>query len=168
MSLRGVPATLERANSFVAHVHRHMGPVQKPLFSVGVADGATVHGVAVCGRPVARSLDDGLTAEVLRVATDGTRNACSFLYGASWRAAKAIGYTRMVTYTQGEEAGRSVAAAGWLPEPAAGGGRGWGNRPGRTAVRRATTRWVTQCADRGSVPEWPTYEDDAPTLDFGA
>jgi hypothetical protein len=65
------------------------------------------------GRPVARHLDDGWTVEVNRVATDGTRNACSMLYAASWRAARAMGYRRMVTYTLDTEPGTSLRAAGW-------------------------------------------------------
>jgi hypothetical protein len=69
--------------------------------------------VAIVGRPVARHLDDGLTLEVTRVATDSTKNACSLLYAAAWRAAKALGYRRLVTYTQAGESGASLRAAGW-------------------------------------------------------
>lgn len=65
------------------------------------------------GRPVARSFDDGLTLEVNRTATDGTPNANSVLYGAAWRAAKALGYQRLVTYTQEGESGASLRGAGW-------------------------------------------------------
>lgn len=65
------------------------------------------------GRPVARNYDDGLTLEVNRTATDGTKNANSCLYGAAWRAAKALGYQRLITYTQEGESGASLRAAGW-------------------------------------------------------
>jgi hypothetical protein len=65
------------------------------------------------GRPVARHFDDGLTLEVNRTATDGSRNANSMLYGAAWRAASALGYCRLITYTQAGESGSSLRAAGW-------------------------------------------------------
>jgi len=74
------------------------------------------------GRPVARLLHDGWTAEVLRLCTTGERNACSMLYGASWRAARALGYRRLVTYTLPEEGGASLRAAGWRCIGEAGGG----------------------------------------------
>lgn len=67
----------------------------------------------MAGRPVARGLDDGHTIEVVRLATDGTPNACSMLYGACWRAARALGYVRGVTYTQTDESGASLRASGW-------------------------------------------------------
>ena len=79
--------------------------------------GVDIHGIlrAVCivGRPVARHFDDGQTLEVNRTATDGTRNANSMLYGAAARAAFALGYTRLITYTQASESGSSLKAAGW-------------------------------------------------------
>jgi hypothetical protein len=70
-------------------------------------------GVAMVGRPVARAFDDGRTLEVNRSCTDGTKNANSMLYGAAWRAAKALGYTRLITYTQEGESGASLRGAGW-------------------------------------------------------
>jgi hypothetical protein len=80
-----------------------------------VADEAgTVRGVAIVGRPVARSRDDGLTLEVTRLATDGCDNACSALYAAAWRAARAMGYRRIGTYTLKSEPGTSLRAAGWI------------------------------------------------------
>jgi len=88
---------------------------------VSDADGA-VRGVATVGRPTARHLDDGWTVEVTRVATDGARNACSILYGAAWRAARALGYRRAVTFTLKEESGASLRGAGWRCLGAAGGG----------------------------------------------
>ncbi len=90
--------------------------------------GAVV-GVAVVGRPVARALQDGATAEVIRLATDGMRNACSMLYGACWRAARALGYRRLITYTLATEPGVSLRAAGWTLIGEAGGGI-W-SRPSR-------------------------------------
>jgi hypothetical protein len=84
------------------------------VFRLGVAgDDDILRGVAMVGRPVARHYDDGLTLEVNRTATDGTPNANSMLYGAAWRAAKALGYRRLITYTQAAESGASLRAAGW-------------------------------------------------------
>jgi hypothetical protein len=81
-----------------------------------------VHGVALVGRPLSRHLDDNWTLEVTRVCTDGCPNACSFLYGAAWKAARAIGYRRLITYTLPEEGGASLRAVGWEPVEGCGGG----------------------------------------------
>jgi hypothetical protein len=114
MSLRLVPMTLAQANEHVAAWHRHNRPVPGAKFSIGAADDdGILHAVAICGRPVARAFDDGDTIEVCRVASDGTRNACSMLYGACSRAAFALGYRRVITYTQIDESGSSLRGAGW-------------------------------------------------------
>jgi hypothetical protein len=103
------------AAGFVGMWHRHHAPPVGHKFSIGVADdGEVLRGVAMIGRPVARHFDDGLTLEVNRTATDGTPNVNSMLYGAAWRAAKALGYQRLVTYTQAGESGASLRAAGWV------------------------------------------------------
>jgi hypothetical protein len=108
------PVTLTDAKAFVARHHRHSEPPQSGLFAVGaVDDGGTMVGVAIVGRPMARMLQDGATCEVTRLATDGSRNACSLLYGAAVRAAKALGYRRIYTYTLAEESGASLRATGW-------------------------------------------------------
>jgi hypothetical protein len=108
-----VPISLAEANEFVRKYHRHHRPVLGHKFSVAAAVSGEVVGVALVGRPVARRSDDGWTLEVNRLCTDGTRNACSFLYAASWRAAKALGYRRLVTFTMRSEGGASLRAAGW-------------------------------------------------------
>lgn len=69
--------------------------------------------MAIAGRPVSRWLDDGSTLEALRVCTVGERNVCSFLYGAVWRATRALGYQRLVTYNLRSESGASLKAAGF-------------------------------------------------------
>jgi hypothetical protein len=117
-----VPCTLREACAFVAQHHRHHRPPRGCLFCIGAVVEERVVGVAIVGRPVARALQDGFTAEVTRVATDGTRNACSALYGAAWRAARAIGYRRLVTYTLPSEGGASLRGAGWRCIGEAGGG----------------------------------------------
>ena len=132
MSLRIVPVTLAEANAFVGRLHRHNKPVVGAKFCVGVADEKLV-GVAIVGRPVARKLDDGMTAEITRVCTDGTRNAPSMLYGACRRAARAMGYDRIFTYTLPEEGGASLRAAGFKldKDDAGGSAKMWHNRDGR-------------------------------------
>lgn len=107
-----VPITLREANAFVEAHHRHHGASRGCIVCVAVAEGA-IRGVAIVGRPVARNLDDQWTAEVTRLCTDGTRNACSMLYAASWRAVRALGYRRLVTYTLESEGGASLRAAGF-------------------------------------------------------
>ena len=111
--LQLVPVTFTEASQFVATHHRHHRPAVGHKFSIGVADGTVLVGVATVGRPVARHFDDGRTLEVNRTATDGTPNANSMLYGASARAAFALGYLRLVTYTQEGETGSSLRGAGW-------------------------------------------------------
>ena len=107
-------------------------------------------GVAVAGRPVARILDDGLTLEVTRTCTDGTRNANSMLYGAIVRAATAMGYARCITYTQHGESGASLRGAGWMPVQRLVPRGGWDtpSRPrndiGSSGVERI--RWERVCA----------------------
>ena len=113
MSLDLVPITLREAHAFVRLHHRHHRPSRGGLFAVGCAEAGEVVGVAVVGRPVARALQDGWTAEVTRLATTGAWNACSILYAAAWRACRALGWRRLVTYTLPEEGGASLRAAGW-------------------------------------------------------
>jgi hypothetical protein len=130
------PMNLDEANAFVAEHHRHHRPVVGAKFAVAVSDGAgQVRGVAIVGRPVARLLDDGWTLEVNRVCTDGARNACSMLYGAAWRAAKALGFRRLITYTLPEEGGASLRATGWRLLGERGGGN-W-NVPTRPRIDTA-------------------------------
>lgn len=131
--------SLADANAFIASHHRHHKPVVGHLFSLGAlvpnestyeCDGRScggeclmsccppakplrLVGIAIVGRPVARMRDDGVTAEVTRLCTDGTRNACSFLYGASARAAFALGFKRIGTYILASETGTTLRAAGW-------------------------------------------------------
>lgn len=128
-----VPISQKTANAYVAEHHRHNNPVAACISVVGVKEGDRLCGVAIIGRPVARMLDDGYTAEVRRVCTDGTYNACSMLLRAAWRAVKALGYRKLITYTLPEEGGASLRAAGFkLVKTDAGGGR-W-SRPGRPSA----------------------------------
>jgi len=117
-----VPVGLKQAGQFVGELHRHHGEPRGHKFSIGVAQGDTLVGVAITGRPVSRKLDNGFNAEVTRLCTDGTKNACSMLYGAAARAAKAQGYRKIYTYILASESGDSLRAAGWVCEGPAGGG----------------------------------------------
>jgi hypothetical protein len=116
------PIALDEANAFVSLLHRHHKPVPGAKFCIACSDGEKVRGVAIVGRPVARHSDDGWTLEVNRCCTDGVKNGCSILYGAAWRAAKAMGYRRLVTYTLPEEGGASLKASGWRCVGLRGGG----------------------------------------------
>lgn len=129
------PINLDEANAFVILHHRHHSSVPGAKFSLAVSEGETVRGVAIVGRPVARKLDNGWTLEVNRVCTDGARNACSMLYGAAWRAAKALGFRRLITYTLLDEGGASLRAAGWRLLGERGGGN-W-NVPTRPRIDTA-------------------------------
>lgn len=139
MGLTVTPINLDEANAFVSAHHRHHKPVPGAKFALAVSDDdGKVRGVAIVGRPVARMSDNGWTLEVNRCCTDGARNACSMLYGAAWRATRALGYRRLVTYTLPEEGGASLRAAGWKLLGQAGGGS-W-DRKSRPRVDTAPTQ----------------------------
>ena len=123
------PITLREANRYVSEHHRHNIKTNGHKFSVACYDGERLCGVAIAGQPVARKLDDGRTIEIRRVCTDGTRNACSILYGACSRCAKEMGYRRVITYTLKSEPGTSLKASGFINMGEAG-GVSW-NQPGR-------------------------------------
>lgn len=114
MTLTLVPIGFRDACQFVAIHHRHHGPPRGAKFCIGAAHDDELVGVIIGGRPIARAYDDGLTLEVTRCCIrEGFPNAASLLYGAAWRATKAIGYRRLVTYTQTGETGASLRAAGY-------------------------------------------------------
>lgn len=140
--LRVVPVSFAEACDFVALWHRHNEPPNGHRFSLGAAAGDKLVGVAMVSHPVARHLMDGRTLEVIRTATDGTPNANSMLYGACWRAAKALGYDRLVTYTQAEESGASLRAAGWTVIGERAPRAGW-NAPSRPREDKGTA-WVAR------------------------
>ena len=124
------PITFRQACDFVSQHHRHHKPTVGCKFSVGLFKNNTLVGVAVCGRPVSRYLDDGSVCEINRCCTDGTRNACSMLYGACCRIVKAMGYKKIITYTLQSEPGTSLRASGFTCEGAAGGKHWTGTRKG--------------------------------------
>ena len=114
MGLRLVPVSLAQANEHIAAWHRHSDPVVGAKFCVGAADdGDVLRAVVIVGRPIARNYDDGLTLEVVRVASDGAKNGCSMLYAAATRATFALGFRRLITYTLASERGASLRASGF-------------------------------------------------------
>ena len=140
------PLTLAQANALVEKLHRHHKPAQGHRFSIGafLPDGTPV-GAVIVGRPVARMVDQYAVAEVTRLVTDGSKNACSFLYARAARAAQAMGFTRIQTYTLPEEGGASLRASGWTDEgQPRRNGEGWTSRDGRRTDQPTSTktRWA--------------------------
>ena len=114
LQFKVMPLTLKQANEFVGKWHRHHKPVQGHRFSIGAIDEQTIiRGACIVGRPVSRKVDAYHVAEVTRLVTDGTPNACSFLYGAATRVAKEMGFAKIQTYILESESGISLKAAGW-------------------------------------------------------
>tara|TARA_R110002126_G_C10293487_1_gene486270 strand:- start:303 stop:770 length:468 start_codon:yes stop_codon:yes gene_type:complete len=134
--LQVIPITLKEANLFVENFHRHNKKVQGARFCLGASYDDKLVGVIIIGRPVARKLDDGFTAEVTRscVLDHAPKNTNSFLYGRGWRVWNQMGGKRMITYTLQEESGSTMKAVGWKMIGETGGwdkGKGWTTRPGR-------------------------------------
>lgn len=142
------PVTLAAANTFVNAHHRHHKATAGHKFSIGCAKDGELVGVAIVGRPVSRYLDDGWTLEVNRLCTTGEKNACSILYAASARAAKAMGYRKIITYTLDSESGSSLRAAGWSCAGMAGG-------KGKDPVQIGSYRGFTMSVAFDSM--WKTY-----------
>lgn len=133
--MRIVPLTLAQANDLVARLHRHHKPCQGHRFSIGVRVGEDIVGAAIIGRPVARGCKPYEIAEVVRLVTDGTKNACSFLYGASARIAREMGFEKIQTYILEDEPGISLEAAGWKYEATTAGGD-WNHSAAYAGKRR--------------------------------
>lgn len=136
--IRITPCDIAEANAFVRQHHRHHGSLPGAKFAIGAAVGEEMVGVVMVGRPVSRRLDNGSTLEVTRLATNGTKNACSMLYAAAWRASRAMGYTRLITYILNTEPGTSLEAAGWKCLGECGGGS-W-SVPSRPRVDKHPTQ----------------------------
>lgn len=186
--VRSIP--LADANGVIARLHRHAGPLRAHVLSLGLLDGAGgIAGAVILGRPVSRILDDGLTLEVSRLATDGARNACSRLLGAAAREAWRLGACRLTTYTLATEGGASLRAAGWRREAfdvdvsivMTSGGRGFAfrdvpfpprswNSPGRPRVDRPSAerwRWVRFNPSIWRERNWPSHLGEGPAFHMG-
>lgn len=122
------PITFREASEYINMHHRHHKATVGHKFSIGCYDNDRLVGVAVCGRPVSRYYDDGFTCEINRLCTDGTKNACSMLYGACCRIAKEMGYKKIITYTLKSENGASLKASNFVCEGEAGGTHWTGKR----------------------------------------
>jgi hypothetical protein len=138
-----VPLERKEVAEFVERLHRHHDPVMRDRYRIGAVEGGVLVGVVQVGNPVARALCDGKTLEVVRLCTDGTKNACSFLYAAAARVAKGLGYSKIITYILSTEDGASLRAAGWKKEADIK-GHSW-NTPSRPRQTTAPTcdkqRW---------------------------
>ena len=138
------PISLKSANEYVLQHHRHHKPTVGHKFSIScVNEDGKICGVAICGRPVSRHLDNGTILEINRLCTDGTKNACSILYGACARIAKEMGYEKVVTYILASENGASLKASGFVCEGETGGEMWTGKRSGRDngVPKEKKTRW---------------------------
>lgn len=156
-TLLATPLSMREANAFVANHHRHSKPVKNGYkFAMAARDGLKLVGVVIVGRPVARALDDGRTAEMLRICVlpDAPKGTCAFLLQVARRAWQAMGGTRCITYTLDSESGASMRGAGWNPQKVQASGKRWvarGLREGRPRAEQAIydspkIRWETSCA----------------------
>lgn len=174
-----IPTTLPLANRYVSLLHRHHAPIPGGFgwFCVAAVVGGTVRGVAIAGRPTNRNNDDGQTVEVLRLAADGTPNVPSALLGSCARASRAIGASRIITYTLASEAGASLRGAGW--EMQAEGIQSWWTHPGKDGNGRIPAVDREHMAEKKArwgltfrEPVAAVFAQEAPadgqgTLDFG-
>ena len=132
-----IPISLHEANDFVSNFHRHNGRTSRDggKFAIGVTTGEQMVGVAIVGRPIARMLDNGYTAEVTRTCTNefAPKGTVSFLYSACWRICQAMGYQKLITYTLETESGASLRGAGWkvVGKVRPAGKNAWGSKNGR-------------------------------------
>ena len=155
MILHIEPLTLDQANTLVTSLHRHHKAARGHRFSIGVFDETgACHGAAIVGRPVSRFTDQTHVAEVTRLVTDGTANACSMLYGAVARAAKAMGFWWVQTFILASEPGTSLKAAGWVLD---------GKSPGGSWARGVRVRASTPASD-GPKTRWKIEFAGTPRL----
>lgn len=153
------PLTFKQAKDFILKTHRHHQPSVGWKFGIGAYLENKLVGVVVVGRPVSRMLDDGLTAEVTRLSTDGTKNACSKLYAAASQACRSMGYKRLITYILDTENGSSLRASGWKLTMERAGGGSWSSltRPRTDKAPTCTKqRWETGW----STNDYETYKTE--------
>lgn len=157
MSLKIIPLELSNANALVRRWHRHHKPAQGHKFSIGVFDTKenALVGAAIIGRPVARMVNHKTTVEVVRLVTDGTKNACSILYAAAARSAREMGYEKIQTYILESETGASLKAAGWYLDAEFAGGGQWKHTDGNARRTDQPTslkqRWAKLLNESGAI-----------------
>ena len=149
-----VPLTLAEARRYVADHHRHNEPPVGHRFSIGLRRGDVLVGVVIAGHPVARKADDGRTLELVRLTTEGDRNACSRLYAAACRAAEAMGYRKVITYTLAEEPGSSLRAAGFHEDGRTEGHEGWKHGDGARNAAFRPRLWEEAKMPTGPKVRW--------------
>jgi hypothetical protein len=150
---RVTPITLRAARAYITEHHRHNVAPKGWRFGVALRNGSeAVLGVATAGQPVSRILDDGYTLEVTRVCTLGEKNASSMLYGAICRAAKAMGYRRVITYTLDTEPGTSLLASGFTEVGRGKGGRSWATKT--NGGRYESTLWGQRIVPEAGRIRW--------------
>ena len=145
------PISLHEANDFVKEYHRHNIPTVGGKFAIACYYADVLVGVAICGRPISRYLDDGKTLEIYRNCTNGTRNACSKLYSASCRVAFSMGYERVITYTLASENGASLKASAFT-DCGECGGKEWTGKRKRNydvAPKEMKHRWIRTTIKEG-------------------
>lgn len=150
--LKAIPISRAEANDFVNSLHRHHVAAVGDKYRIAAAnETGEIVGIIQVGRPVSRILDDGKTVEVTRCCTDGTKNACSFLYGRAAKIAKLMGYRRIITYTLESEFGSSLRASGFKFDGMTDGGS-WDCKS-RPRQQNAPTcrkkRWVKELNRKG-------------------
>jgi hypothetical protein len=114
------PVPIQTARAFIAWTQPHLASPAGATFVLGAQSGdGTLVGVVHIGWPTAWAFDDGDTAEVLALATDGTSDASRALLGAVWPLVREMGYRRLIAYTRIEESGTDLWDAGFrvVPRP---------------------------------------------------
>tara|TARA_R110002050_G_C8562346_1_gene481789 strand:- start:54 stop:515 length:462 start_codon:yes stop_codon:yes gene_type:complete len=140
--LSAVPITLRESNEYIKNFHRHNKPVQGCKFCIACVYENKIVGVCVIGRPISRFKDDGFTAEVTRtcVFDHAPKGVNSFLYARAWKAWRAMGGKKIITYTLQSESGSSLRGAGWkiLHEVEINNNQGWTSRENRVLQKVST------------------------------
>lgn len=142
--IKAIPLTIKEANAYIDANHRHHKAAQGDKFRVGAEVDGVLVGVAQCGRPVSRYLDDGRTLEVIRCCTNGKKNVCSFLYSRCARIAKELGYEKIITYILESEMGTSLEASGWRCDEKSAGGGNWDCKSRPRELEPLQLSWVEQ------------------------
>lgn len=93
--MKTIDLSVKDAEAFLARHERHYKAPVEAICAIGVADidsemRVTLHGAAILGRR-----EPGV-GELAHIYVDGASQGYSLLYGACWRALKALGYERAV------------------------------------------------------------------------